>query len=118
MLTRRISGRCEDVMLERGARLLLILGVTKPRVHFLSREGRYTFVVRIFHRFARDLDPQVIVISPHDRWYHGMGSSVSLQCCRSRPRVGSSYAGGALSGSSAFALVGRIPFDFIGGALG
>lgn len=71
--------------------------------------------MKFFQRFAADLDPQIIVISIMTLVIMLGASVISPVLPLLAQEFGVSYAGaGALV--SAFAL-GRIPFDFIGGAL-
>lgn len=83
---------------------------------FTSIEKADTFTaVKFFQRFAADLDPQIIVISIMTLVIMLGSSVISPVLPLLAQEFGVSYAGaGALV--SAFAL-GRIPFDFIGGAL-
>jgi MFS family permease len=71
--------------------------------------------VNVFHRLSADLDPQVIIISLMTLVIMLGSSVISPVLPLLAQEFGVSYAGaGALV--SAFAL-GRIPFDFIGGAM-
>jgi MFS family permease len=71
--------------------------------------------VKVFHRFSAELDPQVIIISLMTLVIMLGSSVISPVLPLLAQEFGVSYAGaGALV--SAFAL-GRIPFDFIGGAM-
>lgn len=81
----------------------------------LNCKGGYIPAVTFFRRFSADLDPQIVIISIMTLVIM-LGSSVIAPVLPLLAQeFGVSYAGaGALV--SAFAL-GRIPFDFIGGAL-
>ena len=71
--------------------------------------------MKFFQRFAADLDPQVVIISTMTLVIMLGSSVISPVLPLLAQELGVSYAGaGALV--SAFA-VGRIPFDFIGGAM-